>query len=64
MPMADKLLEELYDVLIFSKFDLKSKSHQIHMWLEDINKTTFHTHHRHYEYIVMPFGLIGTLAIF
>lgn len=30
----------------------------------DIPKISFHIHEGHYEYLVMPFGLVNTLAIF
>jgi hypothetical protein len=30
----------------------------------DVEKTTFRTHHRHFEFLVMPFVLTNALATF
>jgi hypothetical protein len=34
------------------------------MHLCDVEKTTFHTHHSHFEFLVMSFGLSNALATF
>ena len=31
--------------------------HQIRMYPTDMEKTTFHTHHNHFEFLIMSFGL-------
>jgi hypothetical protein len=34
------------------------------MHLDDIGKTAFHTHHRHFEFLVMAFGLTNAPSMF
>lgn len=64
LPTIEELIDELGRALWFSKLDLRQGFHQILMVDKDVPKAVFRTHHGHYEYLVMPFGLCNTSLTF
>ncbi|KAL9665669.1 hypothetical protein QQ045_021090 [Rhodiola kirilowii] len=64
LPGINTILKKVGNANIFSKFDLKSRFHQVAMDEESNPWTTFVVPGGLYEWLVMPFGLKNASAVF
>lgn len=64
VPIIDEFLDELTHASWFTSLDLLAGFHQIRMKDGDEYKIAFQTHHGHYEFRVMAFGLTGAPGTF
>lgn len=64
LPIIEELFEELHGAKWFTTLDLRPGFHQISVEPADQYKTGFQTHHGHFEYKVMPYGLTGAPTTF
>ena len=63
-PRINDLFDQVGEANIFSELKLRSSYHQVRIKNEDINKKTFRTRYRHYEFVVIPFRLTNATTTF
>ena len=64
LPLMTELSDPVAGATIFTKMDLKDGYHLLQIKEGDEWKTAFRTRYGHYEYKVMPFGLVNAPATF
>ncbi len=64
LPLVPAALEHLHGATIFTKLDLRSAQVLIRILEGDEWKTAFVTPNGHYEYLIMPYGLVNNPSVF
>ncbi|KAK3512082.1 hypothetical protein QTP70_030361 [Hemibagrus guttatus] len=64
LPLVPSALEHLRGATVFTKLDLRSAYNLIRIREGDKWKTAFVTPTGHYEYLVMPYGLVNAPSVF
>ena len=64
LPLITETWDRLGGSKVFTKLDLKDAYHRLRIKVDDEWKTAFRTRYGHFEYRVMPFGLVNAPATF
>ena len=64
IPRTDELIDRLTGMKVFSKIDLWSAYYQMRLTEDAIPKSAFSTHLGHFEWLVLPFGMVNAPASF
>ena len=64
LPRIDDLFDQFRGARVYFKINLHTSYHQLRVKETDIPKTAFRTRYRHFEFTVMPFGLMNAPATF
>ena len=64
LPRIGDFFDQLRGARVYSKIDLRTGYHQLRVRDTDIPKIVFRTRYGHFEFTVMPFGLMNAPAAF
>jgi hypothetical protein len=64
LPLISRLLDQLSHAKVYTKINLLGTYNLVRIQEGDEWKMMFRTHYNHFEYVVMPFGLINALVFF
>jgi hypothetical protein len=64
LPRIDEVWDQIGGSRYFFSLDLRSGYNQIRIAEEDTFKTCFRTRYGVYEFLAVPFGLVGALPVF
>jgi hypothetical protein len=64
LPLISKAIDRLSSTRFYTKHDIRDAYYQVRVTEGEEWKTAFSTRYGHYEYTVMPFGLVNAPAVF